>query len=70
MFNDNDFKTSSFSSGPGGMRPSPGRCVAVAIKGEAIAVRDTKDATKMTLNFTREEWEAFVSGVKNGEFDV
>ena len=69
MFKDNDFKTSSFSSGPGGMRPSP-RCVAVAKKGDVIAVRDTKDAAKTTLSFTHEEWEAFVAGVKNGEFDV
>lgn len=67
MFNDNDFKTSSFSSSPGRLSP---RCVAVAKKGDAIAVRDTKDAMKTTLQFTVEEWEAFVAGVKNGEFDV
>lgn len=71
MFNDNDFKTSSFSSGPGSLRPSgPGRCVSVAMKAGTIAVRDTKDVAKTTLSFTHEEWEAFVAGVKNGEFDV
>ena len=67
MFTDTDFITSTFSSSPG--RPTP-RCVAVAIKGNTVAVRDTKDATKNTLQFTSEEWDAFVSGVKNGEFDV
>ena len=65
-FLDEDFKKSSFSSMS---RPGPGRCVAVAQKDGVIAVRDTKDASKTTLCFTKEEWEAFIAGVKQGEFD-
>jgi len=44
-------------------------CVAVALKPEGVALRDTKDNTKHTLFFTHGEWKAFVKGVKDGEFD-
>lgn len=59
-----EFKTSSFCSF--------GDCVEVgtgSIDG-SVVVRDTKDAERATsLRFTREEWLAFVQGVKAGEFD-
>ena len=45
-------------------------CVAVAITPKGVAVRDTKDNKKRTLFFTRDEWKAFVAGVKNDEFGV
>ncbi|MEK7147969.1 MAG: DUF397 domain-containing protein [Patescibacteria group bacterium] len=45
-------------------------CVAVKIEGNQVQIRDTKDATKTTLLFSDAEWDAFVSGVKAGEFDV
>jgi hypothetical protein len=33
-------------------------------------VRDSKDPARETaLTFNRREWDAFVRGVKNGEFD-
>lgn len=35
-----------------------------------IAVRDSKSPDGARLYFTAEEWEAFVSGVKDNEFDV
>jgi len=44
-------------------------CVAVRI-GDSVDVRDTKDAKSSTLSFTKDEWQTFVAGVKNGEFDV
>jgi hypothetical protein len=47
-----------------------GDCVEVGtLRGGAVSVRDTKDAAGTTLTFTRDEWDAFVKGVKNGEFD-
>lgn len=61
--NDEDFKKSSWS------KNNPKTCVMVAIKQDGIAVRDSKDADKQTLRFTRDEWNAFVKGVKGGEFD-
>ena len=36
---------------------------------EAIAVRDSKNPTGPALIFTAAEWDAFVSGAKDGEFD-
>jgi len=62
-FNDADFKKSSHCVNP------PGGCVEVAIKQTSVAVRDAKNPAQMSV-FTRAEWEAFVKGVKAGEFDV
>lgn len=44
--------------------------VEVAFVGGAIAVRDSKNPQKGTLIFTPEEWDAFVAGAKDGEFDI
>lgn len=33
-----------------------------------VAVRDAKESHGPSLRFTRSEWQAFVSGVKSGEF--
>jgi len=45
--------------------------VAVARRADGtVRVRDTKDATKQSLTFTRSEWAMFIKGVKNSEFDV
>ena len=44
-------------------------CVEVAFVGEAIAVRDSKNPTGPTLIYTRDEWDAFLAGVRDGEFD-
>ena len=59
-----DFRTSSWTGGV------IARCVNVAITPAGVAVRDTKDPQKTTLYFKRDEWEAFVRGVKSGEFDL
>lgn len=45
-------------------------CVEVAFIDGAIAVRDSKDASGPVLVFTRGEWDAFVGGAKDGEFDL
>lgn len=47
-----------------------GNCVEVAsLPGGAVGVRDSKDAQSAVLRFTPNEWQAFVGGVRNGEFD-
>jgi Domain of unknown function (DUF397) len=33
-------------------------------------VRDSKDRSGPVLQFTRREWEAFLAGVRHGEFDL
>lgn len=63
-FQDDEFRKSSFSHG--GKKV----CVQVAIREEGIGVRDSKDPSKTTLQFTRAEWNAFLSGAKAGEFDL
>jgi hypothetical protein len=35
-----------------------------------IAVRDSKVKGGPTLVYTPKEWEAFIAGVKDGEFDL
>jgi len=46
-------------------------CVQVAyLPGGIVALRDSKDVTKPAHVFDHEEWAAFITGVKAGEFDV
>ena len=47
-----------------------GNCVEVAdLAGDRIRVRDSKHPRGAVLNFTPAEWDAFIGGVRNGEFD-
>ena len=55
---------SSFSNGQGGA------CVEHAqLPDGSRAVRHSKDPEGPTLTFSPSEWDAFVAGVKAGEFD-
>jgi len=57
-----DWRKSSYSS-------NTGNCVEVArnLPG-VVAVRDSKDPDGPALVFTADEWRAFVSGARAGEF--
>jgi Domain of unknown function (DUF397) len=47
-----------------------GNCVEVAsLPGGEIGVRNSRDSTGPVLTFTPDEWQAFLGGVRNGEFD-
>jgi hypothetical protein len=50
--------------------PFSDNCVEVAFVDHAIAVRDSKNRTGPVLLFTQAEWDAFVGGAKDGEFDL
>jgi hypothetical protein len=50
--------------------PNCDNCVEVAFVDNAIAVRDSKNPTGPALIFTAGEWDAFVGGAKDGEFDL
>jgi hypothetical protein len=50
--------------------PNCDNCVEVAFVPGAIAVRDSKNPTGPVLIFTPDEWDAFVGGAKDGEFDL
>ncbi|MET8001156.1 DUF397 domain-containing protein [Nonomuraea glycinis] len=49
--------------------PDGGNCVEVAeLSGGRRGVRDSKNPTGPALVFTPGEWDAFIAGVKDGEF--
>lgn len=48
---------------------STGACVEVAAVGNLIAVRDSKNPAAAPLYYTLTEFDAFLFGVKQGEFD-
>ncbi|WP_462189178.1 MULTISPECIES: DUF397 domain-containing protein [unclassified Frankia] len=57
------WRKSSYSNGAGGM------CVEVAALGGGVAVRDSKNPTGPVLAFSAAEWDAFLAGARDGEFD-
>jgi Domain of unknown function (DUF397) len=49
---------------------SNGNCVEVAdLVDGSIGIRNSRDAGGPVLQFTPDEWHAFLGGVRNGEFD-
>jgi Domain of unknown function (DUF397) len=44
-------------------------CVEVALDPAEVAVRDSKHQEGPVLRFNVNEWEAFLAGVRNGEFE-
>src|SRR6266496_6207744 len=55
------------SSRSGNNQPN---CVEVAFIGDTVLVRDSKDPDGAVLRFTRSEWDAFLGGVRNREFEL
>jgi hypothetical protein len=51
-------------------RSSPGECVEVLIGRESVQLRDSKDREGPVLRFSHAEWQAFLGGVGDGEFDL
>jgi hypothetical protein len=56
------FRKSSFS-------PLLVYCVEVGVRDGLVRVRDSKDRDGGELTFSAGEWDAFVRGMKAGEFD-
>jgi hypothetical protein len=48
---------------------SNGNCVEVANLPTGVGVRNSRDISGPVLEFTPDEWHAFIGGVHNGEFD-
>lgn len=47
-----------------------GNCVEVSDQPEGtIGIRNSRDSRGPVLRFTPDEWQAFLGGVRNGEFD-
>jgi hypothetical protein len=47
-----------------------GDCVEVAFSSDLILVRDSKRAYSHMLTFTPPRWQAFLSGIRAGEFNI
>ena len=45
-------------------------CAEVAFGNNVVHMRHSKDASGSVLTFTMEEWSAFLTGVRRGEFDA
>jgi hypothetical protein len=45
-------------------------CVEVATLERVVGVRDSKDRQGAVLVFRHDEWNAFLAGVRDGEFDL
>jgi len=45
-------------------------CVEVAFLDGQVAIRDSKDQQGPMLVFNRTEWQAFLDGMRDGEFDL
>ena len=56
------WRTSSYSGGNG--------CVEVAFDDGQVAIRDSKDRHSPMLVFTAVEWEAFLAGACEGQFEL
>lgn len=47
-----------------------GDCLEVAIGADVVRVRHSLDRSGAILAFTHAEWRAFLTGARNGEFDL
>jgi Domain of unknown function (DUF397) len=56
------WRTSTYSAGNG--------CVEVAFVDGRVGVRDSKVPEGPVLVFTAHEWEAFLAGTRDGEFEL
>lgn len=45
-------------------------CVEVAAQRNHVYLRNTADSAGIIVRYTRAEWEAFVLGMKAGDFDT
>lgn len=57
-----DWRVSSFTD--------RGNCVEVRLAGERVEVRHSHWPDGPTISYSRDEWDAFISGVKAREFDL
>jgi hypothetical protein len=58
------WRKSSLSGGTGG------ECVEVAFSGQNVLVRHSRNPDDAVLSFTHSEWQAFLTGARNGEFNL
>ena len=47
-----------------------GECVEVAFNSQAVRIRHSHDPYGAVLSFSHAEWRAFLTGARDGEFDL
>jgi Domain of unknown function (DUF397) len=47
-----------------------GDCVEVAFDDGTVRIRHSRDPLGAVLSFSHSEWRAFLSGARDGEFDI
>jgi hypothetical protein len=52
-----------------GKQCDTGACVEIAALGESVLIRSSADPAGPVVKLSREEWRAFVAGLKDGDFD-
>jgi hypothetical protein len=60
----------AFDAAGADWRRAEGSTVEVAFVHDLIGLRDAKDPQGPVLVFTQGEWDAFVGGAQDGEFDI
>ena len=60
----------AFDAAAAQWRRAEGSTVEVAFLNDLIGLRDGKDPDGPVLVFTQGEWDAFVGGAQDGEFDL
>jgi len=50
-------------------RCNGGACAEIGILGESVLVRNSAEPDGTCLTLSRGEWQEFVAGVKDGDFD-
>ncbi len=48
---------------------SGGECVRVAARGDEIVIGSSKHLDGPVIAYSRDEWAAFVEGIRQGDFD-
>lgn len=51
------------------LRCNGGACIRVAPRGSQIIIGDSKSPNGPVLTYSRDEWLAFVDGIRQGDFD-
>ena len=46
-----------------------GNCITIATRGRTILIGNSKSPDGPILSYTMEEWQEFLAGAKNGDFD-
>ena len=46
-----------------------GACVRVAADGASVLIGDSKNPAGPVLSYSRAEWDTFIAGVRQGDFD-